>query len=294
MMTSSRSSSARVAESAHAVDLLVDRGVLFYVGVGARDIRFRLVIVVIADEILDRVVGEEALELAIELGGERLVRCQDDGGPLRRLDHLGHGVGLAGAGHAEQHLRAVVAVDALDQLGDRGWLVAARLIMRLDLEAHAAFGLFRARRPMRGPHPGGAVVLAELRPALADQRFQRVGGGLDAERPPSCCAADEPGLRHRPLPSGGRADAPVPDRASVSWPRFRNWPAAPRRSPRRGRRAAADWAAAALASYCPAETLSASRPARDARRPRLRSGDRANCPAAAAVRCPIRARHRRD
>jgi len=83
---------------------------------------------------------------------------------------------------AEQHLRTVVALDALDQLGDRGRLVAARLIFRLDLEAHAAFGLFRARRPVRRPHPQATVVLAELRPALADQRFQRIRGRLDAER----------------------------------------------------------------------------------------------------------------
>ena len=136
---------------AHAVDLLVDRRVLLDVGVGARHVGFGLVVVVIADEILHRVVGEEALELAIELRGQRLVRRQDDGGALRRLDHLGHGVGLARAGDAEQHLGAVVAVDALDQFLDRGRLVALRLVFGLDHEAHAAFGFFRARRPVRRP-----------------------------------------------------------------------------------------------------------------------------------------------
>ena len=94
---------------AHAVDLLVDRGILLDIGVGARDIGFRLVVVVIGDEIFDRVVGEEALELAVELRGQRLVRRQDQRRALRRLDHLGHGEGLARAGDAEQHLRAVVA-----------------------------------------------------------------------------------------------------------------------------------------------------------------------------------------
>ena len=89
---------------AHAVDLLVDGGVLLDVGVGPRHIGLGLVVVVVADKILDRVVGEETLELAIELRGQRLVRRQDEGGALRGLDHLGHGVGLAGAGDAEQHL----------------------------------------------------------------------------------------------------------------------------------------------------------------------------------------------
>ena len=167
---------------AHAVDLLVDRGVLFDVGVGARNVGFGLVVVVIADEILDRVVGEETLELAVELGGQRLVRREDDGGALRRLDHLGHGVGLAGAGDAEQHLRAVVAVDAFDQFLDRGRLVALRLVFGFDLEAHAAFGFFRARRAVRRPDPDLAVVAAEFGAAVADQVFQRVGGRLDAER----------------------------------------------------------------------------------------------------------------
>ncbi len=62
---------------AHAVDLLVHRGFLLDVGVGARHIGFGLVVVVVGDEILDRVVGEEALELAVELGGERLVGRED-------------------------------------------------------------------------------------------------------------------------------------------------------------------------------------------------------------------------
>ena len=95
---------------AHAVDLLVDRGFLLDIGVGARDVGFRLVVVVIGDEILHRVVGEEAPELAVELRRQRLVRREDQRRALRRLDHLRHGEGLARAGDAEQHLRAVVAL----------------------------------------------------------------------------------------------------------------------------------------------------------------------------------------
>ena len=93
---------------AHAVDLLVDRGFLLDIGVGARDVGLGLVIVVVGDEILDRVVGEEALELAVELRRQRLVGGEDQRRPLRRLDHLGHGEGLARAGDAEQHLVALV------------------------------------------------------------------------------------------------------------------------------------------------------------------------------------------
>ena len=52
------------------------------IGVGARDVGLGLVVVVVGDEVLDRVVGEEVLELAVELGGERLVGGEDEGGAL--------------------------------------------------------------------------------------------------------------------------------------------------------------------------------------------------------------------
>ena len=124
MMTSSRSSSARVAEwRMRSICSLIEQ-FLLDVGVGARDVGLGLVVVVVGDEVLDRVVGEEALELAVELGGQRLVGGEDQGRALGRLDHLGHGEGLAGAGDAEQHLVALVLADARHQLGDGGGLVA--------------------------------------------------------------------------------------------------------------------------------------------------------------------------
>ena len=113
---------------AHAVDLLVDRQFLLDVGVGARHVGFGLVVVVVGDEVLDRVVGEEALELAVELGGQRLVGGEHQGRALGALDHLGHGEGLAGAGDAEQHLVALVLAHAGHQLGDGGGLVALGLV----------------------------------------------------------------------------------------------------------------------------------------------------------------------
>ncbi len=64
------------------VDLLVDRGVLLDVDVALRNVRLGLVVVVVADEIVDRVVREELLELAVELGGQRLVVRQHERRPL--------------------------------------------------------------------------------------------------------------------------------------------------------------------------------------------------------------------
>ena len=113
----------RVAE---AVDLVVDRRVLLDVGVARRDVRLGLVVVVVADEVLDPVVREELAHLLRQLRGERLVRGEDQRRPLRLLDRPGDRGRLARAGDAEQRLEALAAVDAGRQLGDRRGLVAGR------------------------------------------------------------------------------------------------------------------------------------------------------------------------
>ena len=160
---------------AHPVDLLVDRRFLLDIGVGARHIGFRLVVVVVGDEILHRIVGEEALELRVELRGERLVGRQDHGRALGRLDHLGHGEGLARAGDAEQDLGTLARVDALDEIGDRRRLVAGRLVFRGHADRDAAFRLFRPGRPVRRPE----LAVLEQRIAGFDELRQRVDGGGD-------------------------------------------------------------------------------------------------------------------
>ena len=140
---------------AHPVDGLVDGGFLLDIEVGAGHVGLRLVIVVIGDEILDRIVREEGFELAIELGGERLVGGEDQGRALGRLDDLGHGEGLAGAGRAEQDLVALAGLDALDEFGDRRALVARRLIFGMHLEPLATFQLDPvAVRPVGRPVVG--------------------------------------------------------------------------------------------------------------------------------------------
>ena len=74
MMTSSRLTRAACRREAEAVDVLVDARVLLDVDVALRDVRLRLVVVVVADEVVDGVVREEArLSSFVELGGEGFV-----------------------------------------------------------------------------------------------------------------------------------------------------------------------------------------------------------------------------
>ena len=119
---------------AHPVDLLVQRRFLFDIGVGARDVGLGLVIIVIGDEIFDRVLREKALHLAVELRGQGLVRREDDRRPPGAGDDMRHGKGLARAGDAEQHLVALVARDPLAQFVDRLRLVAGRAEFGSDRE----------------------------------------------------------------------------------------------------------------------------------------------------------------
>ena len=152
---------------AHPVDALVHARFFFDIGVGPRHIGFGLIIVVIADEIFDRVVGKEALELAIELGRQDLVGRQDQRGALQRLDRLGHGEGLAGAGDAQQHLIALALARRRHQLRYGSRLVARGFIVAHQLEGPAAFALFRPGRAMRDE-------------ALPGFRFGQVGADLDS------------------------------------------------------------------------------------------------------------------
>ena len=119
---------------AQLVDLVVDVGVLGDVGVGARDVRLGLVVVVVRDEVLDGVLGEELLELGAELRGQRAVRRQHERRALIALDDVGHREGLAGAGDAEQRLRPFALLQSADERLDGLGLVAGGLEVGDKLE----------------------------------------------------------------------------------------------------------------------------------------------------------------
>ena len=108
----------------HLVDLLVARGVLLDVRVTARDVRLGLVVVVVRDEVLDRVVREELFELPVELRGEGLVVGEDQGRPAGVGDDLRHRDRLARAGHALQGLPFVAPREPGGELARGPGLVA--------------------------------------------------------------------------------------------------------------------------------------------------------------------------
>ena len=119
---------------AQPVDLVVDGRVLLYIGVRRGQVGLGLVVVVVRHEELDAVLGEEITQLRGQLGGQRLVRLDDQRRPLDLLDHPGDRRRLPGAGDALQRLVAIAAPDAFGQRGDRSRLVARGLERGDDLE----------------------------------------------------------------------------------------------------------------------------------------------------------------
>ena len=111
------------------VDVVVARAVLLDVEVGLRDVRLGLVVVVVGDEVLDRVVREELAELVAELRGERLVVRDHERRPLDLLDDPGHRRRLAGAGRAEQRLVALARARARRRASRSPRLVAGRRVV---------------------------------------------------------------------------------------------------------------------------------------------------------------------
>jgi hypothetical protein len=122
---------------AHLVDLVVDGRVLLDVRVGGRDVRLRLVVVVVAHEVADRVLREEGPELVVELRRERLVRRDHERRLVHVRDHVRDGERLPAAGDAEQHLVRGAGAYTLGERDDRLRLIALRL--ELSLEPKRAF-----------------------------------------------------------------------------------------------------------------------------------------------------------
>ena len=118
----------------HLLDVLVDRRVLLDEQVALRHVGLGLVVVVVADEVLDRVLREELAELAVQLRGQRLVGREHDGRAAHLRDDVGHREGLAGAGDAQQRLEGEAVLHALAQLRDGRGLVARRRVRLEQLE----------------------------------------------------------------------------------------------------------------------------------------------------------------
>ena len=116
------------------LDFLVDRCVFLDKRIRSRNVCFGLIVVVVRNEVDNRVVGKELLQLARQLGRKRLIGGKHQRGLLRGLDDFSHGEGFARAGHAQKGLIAHAIVDVLGKRLDGLGLIACRLVRRNNLE----------------------------------------------------------------------------------------------------------------------------------------------------------------
>ena len=112
---------------AQAVQLVINGGILFNVGVGTGDIRLRLVIIEIGNVVIHRVIREKTLQLRMKLCGKRLVVGNHQRGPVHPGNQIRHGECLAAPGHSQEPLVLVTRLQRLEQLADGLLLVSGRL-----------------------------------------------------------------------------------------------------------------------------------------------------------------------
>ena len=169
---------------AQAVDLLVDRRVLLDVEVLARDVGLGLVVVVVGDEVLDRVLREVRAELVAELRRQRLVVGEDERGPLQALDRRRHRHRLAGAGGAQQRHAPGAGLDPLDQAVDGLRLVGGRRVDGVELE--------RRHGPLNDRSRYGRTGAVEARTTSSGGAGTNVGGSSPAIMAIRVAAATSP------------------------------------------------------------------------------------------------------
>jgi hypothetical protein len=100
---------------AHLLDMLVDRRVFLDKQITCGNVGFWLIVVVVGDEVLDGILGEELPEFGVQLRGQCLVRRQNQRRTPHAGDHIGHGVGFSRTCDAEQCLKRQSVFEAFDQ-----------------------------------------------------------------------------------------------------------------------------------------------------------------------------------
>ena len=109
---------------AQAVNYFIDSGVLFYIRVGAGNIRLGLVVIVIGDKIMHRIVGEKFFEFLIELGRECFVVRDDQCGLLYVFNDISNSECLARSSDTKQCLVPYTSIQIARERGNGGRLVA--------------------------------------------------------------------------------------------------------------------------------------------------------------------------
>ncbi len=116
---------------AQIIDFIIYGRIFFNIRIRGRHVGFRLIIIIITDEIFHRIFRKELFEFCIKLSGQRFIGSHHQGRPLHLLDDFGHGKSFTGTGHSQQGLLLVTFKQSLGQLMDRFRLVPGGFIFRM-------------------------------------------------------------------------------------------------------------------------------------------------------------------
>ena len=134
---------------AQALDLIIDGGILFDIGIRVGNICLRLIVVVIGNEVFHSVLRKELPELRAKLRCQRFIMGKNQRGSVAVGDDIRHGKSLAGAGDAKQHLIAQTHFDAAGQLINGLRLISRGFIFGNKLKIH----VFSFRNPGQSKIP---------------------------------------------------------------------------------------------------------------------------------------------
>ena len=115
---------------AQLVDHFVNGSIFLDVCITGGNIRFRLVVVIITDEIFNRVIREKCFEFIVQLGRQGFIGCQDQGRSGHRRDHMGHCEGFTGSGNTQQHMVQMTGLDIVFERLDGAGLITLRFKLR--------------------------------------------------------------------------------------------------------------------------------------------------------------------
>lgn len=119
---------------AQPVDLVINGGVFFNVEVPGRQISFRLIIIVIADKILDGILRKKLPKLLKQLRRQRLVMRDHQCRLAHPRNHIGHRERLAAARDPQQRLIPLPVPNRRHQPLNRRRLIPPRLERTLNLK----------------------------------------------------------------------------------------------------------------------------------------------------------------
>src|SRR3989344_8756970 len=89
---------------AQAVDFFVNAGIFFNVSMGVGNVSFGLVVVVIADEIVNGIFGEKFSKFLIKLGGQGFIGRNYQSRFFDVGNDIGNRKSFSGTGHAQKSL----------------------------------------------------------------------------------------------------------------------------------------------------------------------------------------------